>query len=166
MLRIAGISPSSTVDGSGVRIVVYFQGCNHNCEGCHNPETWDFQSGVPYKVEELVSELEDMFKVGCYPHRRITLSGGDPIYQSGELSILLRELKDRGWDIWVYTGFLYEEIKKNYKSVLSFIDVLVDGPYKKELSTLEVPFIGSVNQRIIDVQTSLKENRVIQLRRK
>ncbi len=148
-MRISGIANDSIVDGPGVRTVIFTQGCRHRCPGCHNPETWSFDGGTEYSLQELVDYLEK----NCYT-KKVTLSGGDPVYQE-ELPELCRLLKERGYHIIVYTGFTWDRVC--HMDFLRYIDVLVDGPFMESLQTLDKPFVGSSNQRIIDVRRSLSE---------
>lgn len=157
MMQVANVLGESVVDGIGIRLVVFFQGCKHYCKGCHNPDLLPFEGGKNYSVKELsdkiLASLTDI-------HRGVTFSGGDPLYQREELTALIDDLRARKPDIhiWVYTGFTYEELKDD--KVLEGIDVLVDGPFILEKKNLLLRFRGSSNQRIIDVQKSLKEGTV------
>lgn len=140
-MRIAGTLPCSLVNGEGIRFVVFLQGCGHHCPGCQNPETWDFDGGYEADPEDIVYEYQK--------HGRlldgITLSGGDPFYQQEECMKLLDLLP--GVNVWVYTGFTYEEVKDT--PLAKRADVIVDGPYIEELRTEMLPYRGSTNQRII-----------------
>ena len=158
------IQEDSIVDGEGIRSVIWFQGCSHNCEGCHNPETHDFNGGIVRKIEDLEAEIKELeFQSG------ITFSGGEPMMQIDALVELAKFTKSCDLNVWCYTGFTYEEIlalaKKNskYLEALNYIDVLVDGKFVKDLKSFEVVFRGSTNQRIIDVKKSLKEGKVVKV---
>lgn len=138
-MRIAGILPCSFVNGDGTRYVVFTQGCAHRCPGCQNPETWDFNGGYEITAQELADDFRK--------HRLldgITLSGGDPFYQQESCLELLDLLP--GADVWIYTGFEYEEIKDT--ALAKRADTLVVGPFKEDLRC-EGKFYGSSNQRII-----------------
>lgn len=140
-MRIAGVLPFSMVNGDGVRYVIFCQGCAHHCKGCHNPDTWDLNGGSFMTPASLA---EDILK-----HKHIdgiTLSGGDPFYQQEECVALLKLLP--GMNVWIYTGFLYEEIQ--HTQLAKMANVIVDGPFKPELK-VEGQFYGSSNQRIIQV---------------
>jgi len=149
----------SIVDGIGLRTVIWFQGCKHNCYKCHNPQTHSFDLKLEMSVDEIVNfylkqELQD----------GVTLSGGDPFYQdSNELLELLQKLKQHNVNIWCYTGFTYEYLLEHFNQHLHYIDVLVDGLYINDLRDLSLYFRGSSNQRIIDVNKSLLFNRIIEL---
>ena len=157
----ADLQSDSIVDGPGLRTVIWTQGCGHHCEGCQNPQTWDFNGGglVPIDmVLEAIDELE--YQTG------ITFSGGDPMYQPEACNKIAEYCKKKGYNIWTYTGFTFEEIMKLaekkpiYKEFLSNIDVLVDGPFKIEERDLSLLFRGSRNQRLIDVQKTLESGKV------
>ena len=138
-MRVAGTLPCSFVNGDGARYVVFVQGCRHGCRGCQNPETWDFAGGTEIAVNEIAAD---------YRSRRlldgITLSGGDPFYQQEARLELLDELP--GVNVWIYTGFEYEEIQDT--ELARRADVLVVGPYVEELRCEGKPY-GSSNQRIV-----------------
>lgn len=155
-MRIAGYLPNSTVDGVGIRQVLFTQGCKHHCPGCQNPQTWKMDGGGVVSVAKIVQKMKNN-------RYDVTISGGDPFYQSGELFNLLKELKSCGKNVWVYTGFTWEEIIENsdYSRVLPYIDVLVDGPFIEELKDSKLRFRGSSNQRLIDVPKSLMEGQVV-----
>jgi anaerobic ribonucleoside-triphosphate reductase activating protein len=160
-MNISGIVYDSVVDGEGLRNTIFVSGCFHFCKNCHNPQTWDFNYGY-----EFTEDLQDEFIEKCKENillNGITISGGDPIYSYRELIPFLKKYKKKNptHDIWLYTGFKYEGIKNN--EILKLIDVLVDGEYIEELKDSTLSFRGSSNQRIIDVQKSLKENKVILL---
>lgn len=160
----ADLQTDSIVDGPGLRAVLWTQGCNHHCKGCQNPQTWDFEGGglVPIKdVLDAIDELEY--------HTGLTLSGGDPLYQVNECLEIIKYARKKGLDIWVYTGFTYEEIlkmaKKNkvYTEFLENIDVLVDGRFILKERDLSLLFRGSRNQRLIDMPKTLKSNEIVLL---
>lgn len=146
----------SIVDGVGLRNVLFLQGCAHHCKGCHNPQTHNFEAGVYKEVEELADELlKDSIT------KNVTISGGDPMYQPQELAELLKILKARGCDIWVYTGFTFYELKGEQLEVLKYTDMLVEGKFIEEQKTMSKLYRGSSNQNIIDVQASLKGSSLV-----
>ncbi len=158
----ADLQTDSIVDGPGLRAVLWTQGCAHHCKGCQNPQTWNFNGGglVPIEmVYEAIDELE--YQDG------LTISGGDPMYQPEACLKIAKYAKSKGLNIWVYTGFTYEELvelsKKNaiYMEFFKVIDVLVDGKFILEERDLSLLFRGSRNQRLIDMSKTLKEHRVI-----
>jgi len=153
------ITRDSIVDGPGLRAVIWTQGCRHNCKGCHNPGTHDFNGGFLMDTEDIIGELKDL-KL----HRGITFSGGDPFEQPYECLEIAKAAKQIGLDIWCYTGYTLEELinkrgsktKDGWIEFLKHIDVLVDGPFILERKNLLLKFMGSDNQRIIDVKKSLR----------
>ena len=152
-LNLAGIVNDSIVDGPGIRVCIFAQGCSHNCAGCHNPETHSFGTGKDYRVEELVSLIKQNPLV-----KGVTFSGGDPFFQSRGFYILGKELRAMGYEVAAYTGFLWKELiegTQDQQRLLSVLNVLVDGPFIQELRNLDLPFKGSINQNFIDVQKSL-----------
>ena len=150
-MRIAGTLPCSLVNGEGIRFVVFLQGCAHRCPGCQNPETWDFNGG--YEVDPKRIAIQYMKHAHLLDG--ITLSGGDPFYQEKECLELL-DLLPEGTNVWVYTGFTYEEIRG--RKLAKRADVIVDGPYMEDLRTETLPYRGSSNQRIIRRTKKEKNN--------
>lgn len=149
-LKIHGTIKQSTVDGIGIRYVIFCQGCPHHCKGCHNPETWNFQNGYYADTNDLLNEIkEDPLLDG------VTFSGGEPFIQEKPLCELADEIHKLKLSVWCYTGFLYEQIKDT--ELIKHVDVLVDGPYIQEQRTL-TGFKGSSNQRIIVIGSSNKLN--------
>lgn len=157
-------------DGEGVRVTLFVSGCTNACKGCFQPETWDFCYGQPYTEEtekEILEALNNPFIQG------LTLLGGEPFEESNQrvLIHLLRKVKEKypDKDIWSYTGFVYEkdllEGQRKHTEVtdemLSYLDVLVDGPFVEELKNIRIKFRGSENQRIIDMKETLKQGKVI-----
>lgn len=158
---VAGITKGSVVDGLGIRTVVYFQGCPRHCPGCHNPETIPTEGGRELTVEQLVQEIIATITPLT---KGVTFSGGDPLLQAEALLAVIKLLKERQpqLDIWVYTGYQWEEVK--HLPVLSLVDVLVDGPFIEEKRDISLAFRGSSNQRIIDVPKTLATGRTVLLK--
>ena len=158
MIRYANIVKASIVDGLGLRLTVFLQGCPRHCEGCQNPNLLSLDGGAEIGVRELA---ELILKNITPLHKGITFSGGDPLIQSRELLRLIMIIKQQipRLNIWVYTGFLFEEVKNI--PVMSLIDVLVDGPFILSQKDLSLKFRGSSNQRIIDVPKSLQQETVV-----
>lgn len=157
-IRIAGMVNDSIVDGAGLRFTVFTQGCPHHCAGCHNPQTHDFSGGKDIDTEEIIQTFRKNPLLDG-----ITLSGGEPFCQSEACLQLAEAAHAAGLNVWAYSGYTFEELlagKAEWKRLLEEVDVLVDGPFLLEKRTLECRFRGSSNQRLIDVQASLKENRV------
>jgi anaerobic ribonucleoside-triphosphate reductase activating protein len=160
LVRIAGVVNESIVDGPGIRIAIFFQGCPHACPGCHNPQTWNFQGGRELSVSELVQSLKVTPLISG-----VTFSGGEPFGQAEAAVCIGAALKARGINLWVYTGFLWEQLlidfnKPGYAELLNLADVVVDGPFQQELKRSDLPFRGSANQRLIRVKASLTDGRV------
>ena len=147
----------SIVDGEGLRTVIWMQGCSHNCKGCHNPGTHSFSGGFTTDIDSIFSKILD-----AKNQDGITLSGGDPIFQIEQSLEIARFAKDNGLTVWCYTGFTFERLiemsNKNQllKDFLHTIDVLIDGPFVIEEKDFSLKYRGSSNQRVIDVQKSLK----------
>lgn len=159
MVKIAGITKESFVDGAGIRYTIFVQGCGHNCPGCHNPETHKFSGGKELDIEKVILDIEENPMLDG-----ITLSGGDPMYQAKECCELIKKLKNKlSINYWCYTGFTFEEclVDEDKLALLSQLDVLVDGPFVQDKKCLASRFKGSTNQRVIDVQSSLKTGNVI-----
>lgn len=165
MVRLAApLQEDSIVDGEGIRTVIWFQGCAHNCKGCHNPSSHSFETGNLVEIEEVKKQMDKLeFQNG------ITFSGGDPLYQPEALLALAKYTHELGMNVWCYTGFTFEELlkmaKKNkiIKEVLEEIDVLVDGRFELDKKCFEVKFRGSYNQRILDVKDSLKNGKTVEI---
>jgi anaerobic ribonucleoside-triphosphate reductase activating protein len=151
-LRVVEIVEGTSVDGPGLRTSIYFAGCKHQCPGCHNKQTWDFEAGRDMSIDELMKVID-------YNGFNVTFSGGDPLYQADKLTELARRIKASGKTIWCYTGFTYEEVcnKAPFKDLLAYVDVLVDGPFIEAQRNIELRFRGSENQRIIDLNNTQPE---------
>ncbi len=159
-VRLSGIVSESVCDGPGLRTVLFFQGCNHHCIGCHNPQTWSFSGGEEHEISDLLRTLPDSPLI-----KGITFSGGDPFYQADAAALIAEELHNRGKNIWAYTGFKWEELLlESNLSRMKFLiqcDVLVDGPFNYKEAKTGLIFRGSLNQRIIMVKESYLEKRII-----
>ena len=143
-LRVAKIIQDSVTDGPGLRAAVFFQGCSHNCEGCHNPELLSFDGGEDRTAEAVLAEIiKNPLTSG------VTFTGGEPMEQAEELLPLAEELKSRGYNLWIYTGYLWEELDGAKKELAALADTVVDGRYDASLRSLTLPWRGSSNQRLI-----------------
>lgn len=147
-------------NGDGLRTVLWVAGCDHHCIGCQNPITWNPVGGVPFGYAAEAELYQDLYQ----PHiSGVTFSGGDPLLPENRATIfhLAKYIKQYipGKTVWIYTGYLWEEIKD--LPGLRWVDVLVDGEFKQELADIKYHWAGSTNQRVIDVQKSLAEGRVI-----
>lgn len=160
MVRLSGIAYESLVNGPGMRRVFFSQGCTHNCKGCFNPDTHDFNGGEERNIDDLINDVKDNPII-----TGITFSGGDPFEMAEEFAYMAKEFKVQGLNIWSYTGYTFEEIIANldkrdgFRELINNIDVLVDGRFEED-KTGEFRYRGSSNQRIIDVKKSLKQGEV------
>lgn len=157
MIRICGVVRESIVDGPGLRFTLFTQGCPHGCEGCHNPESHAMDAGYEVDAEAILAEL------GKNPLLKgLTLSGGDPIVQAGELIELCRQTREMGLDIILYTGYTYEELRNMWAQrpeileLLKLVDWLIDGRFVLAQRDLTLLYRGSRNQRILDMQKTLE----------
>ncbi|MFI3307476.1 MAG: anaerobic ribonucleoside-triphosphate reductase activating protein [Mycoplasmatota bacterium] len=151
----------SIVDGFGLRIVLWTQGCPHKCVGCHNPETHDFNLGFYEEIESIKEVIKKNNHVDG-----ITLSGGEPFLQSIECLEIAKYVHSLNKTVWCYTGYDYEyliEQNNELTELLKEVDVLVDGKFILNKKSFDVPFRGSVNQRLIDVKKSILKNKVVLL---
>lgn len=146
MLKVLRIYPDTAADGPGNRTSIYFAGCRHKCKGCHNPESWNFDQGDEYEPEELAK------KALSYGNKKITLSGGDPLYQKDLIGFLkcLRNLEP-SVNVWCYTGFCVEDLtfRSLFPVLACLVDVFVDGPFVESLKDTSLQFRGSSNQKIV-----------------
>lgn len=158
MIRLLDIVEDTMVDGPGLRTSIYCAGCDHRCPGCHNPQSWDRQSGHEVPVEDIMAVIE------ADPFANVTFSGGDPMFQPEAFCELAEAIRSRTTKtIWCYTGFTFEALLNmpSQRRLLQLCDVLVDGPYVERLHDPDLLFRGSTNQRIIDVAASLLQNQVV-----
>ena len=155
-LRIAGIIKESIVDGPGIRLVVFSQGCKHNCKGCHNPETHSFTGGRLINIEDILEMVKDNPLLDG-----ITFSGGEPLEQAESFAVLGEKIKEMGLNVITYTGYTYEKIiesfydRPDWERLMRCTDILIDGPFEIDKKSLMLKFRGSSNQRIIDVKDSI-----------
>lgn len=159
--KIAGITQNSIVDGPGMRLTIYTQGCNHHCKGCHNPETWDMNGGSYMDTDEV---FDILVKDPLYDG--ITFSGGDPFEQSIPLAHLAKRIhNETKLNVIAFTGYTFESLVKNdtFMSLVKECDYIIDGPFDKDKKSYDLLFRGSSNQRFIDVKKSLETSRVVSL---
>ena len=162
-LRLAGVMRESIVDGPGIRMTIFGQGCPHHCKGCHNPETHDPNGGyISHPENNLKANEQNPLLQG------VTFSGGEPFFQAEAFSELGEEIKKRGLHIVTYSGYTFEQImsgiesgKPGWKELLSVTDLLVDGKFVLEEKSLNLLFRGSKNQRLIDVKKSLEAGEAV-----
>lgn len=161
IIRVCGIEPESIVDGPGFRYVLFVQGCPHRCEGCHNPESHDFNAGFDMTVGEVYKEfLENRFLNG------ITLSGGEPFCQPEALLELVKLIRsDSSKGVMSYTGFTYEELlamnNPAVNELLDNLDILVDGKFELAQRNLTLRYRGSENQRVIDMKKTRETGEIV-----
>lgn len=156
MIRLASVTAHSSVDGPGLRTVVWFQGCPHHCVGCHNPETQSVDNGYCVTMDELILKIESLHNM------KITLSGGDPFLQALPLLELVERLESLGYNIWCYTGYTFEECLNHpvFKACLRHMDMLVDGRFILDQMDHTLMFRGSKNQQIIDLKQYFELNTI------
>ena len=161
-MKYHNITHDDMLNGQGLRVVLWVSGCNHRCHECQNPITWDVNNGVEFDEDaekELLDDLKKNYVEG------VTFSGGDPLHTQNrdEITRLAKKIKDEfpSKDIWLYTGYLWEDIKD--LEIVKYIDVLVDGPFKKEVKDIKLHWKGSANQRVIDVKKTIDSGKVVVL---
>lgn len=160
-LRMYGTAPESIVDGPGLRFSVFVQGCSHRCPGCHNLASQPAEGGYLCEPAELMREIRKNKLI-----HGVTLTGGEPFEQTEGMFELAQLLRAEGYNIWVYSGYLFEELMKGHPhekapELLSLCDVLVDGPFVQSLTSYELRWKGSSNQRVIDLPATLKQGSVV-----
>lgn len=163
IIRLSGVVNDSIVDGPGIRFAIFTQGCPHHCPGCHNPQTHDPYGGYESDTGEVISQFEHNILLSG-----ITLSGGDPFFQASPCAELAKAAHARGLSVWTYTGYTWETLMEDlaehpdWKELLMFTDVLVDGPFVEGLRTLDCPWRGSSNQRLIDVPATFTKGALVE----
>lgn len=161
-IRLAGIAYESLVNGPGIRRVFFSQGCRHNCKGCFNPDTHDFQGGEERDMDELIKDVLDNPIL-----KGVTFSGGDPLERAEEFSYMAKKFKENGLSVWSFTGYTFEYIldhlddRKGWREFINNIDVLIDGKFDENKMEDGIKFRGSSNQRIIDVPKSLEQKEIV-----
>lgn len=155
--RMVGIKKHSVVDGVGVRLVIFFQGCPHHCVECQNPDTWDPNGGDEGDTDDIIEIIRNTKYIDG-----ITLSGGDPLFQPEAAGEIARASKAAGLSVWCYSGWTYEEVMSDEKrsAVMKYVDVLVDGPFINDLKSQDAIYRGSSNQRLVDVQASMESGTI------
>ena len=158
--RLYGTVNDSIVDGPGLRYVIFTQGCLHHCPGCHNPDSHAIDGGYIEDTEQCLLEIDQNPLLDG-----VTLSGGEPFLQATALIHFVQKVKKRHLHVMIYSGYTFEEILElgdEEKKLLSLCDTLVDGKFILSLKSMELLYKGSSNQRIIDIQASLKTHMVIE----
>ena len=158
-IRLFGIANDSIVDGPGLRYTIFTQGCYHKCSGCHNPKSHDMNGGYLKDINEIIAEIDENQLLDG-----ITLSGGEPVLQIEPLIEICKAVKYRGLNIVIYSGFIFEQIIKDsrMKSLLAVFEMLIDGKFEQDKKSLSLLYRGSTNQRLINIQKSLKYEKVIE----
>lgn len=158
-MRYHNITKEDMLNGEGLRSVLWVAGCTHHCKNCQNPITWDINGGIPFDEDakqELFESLDFDYVSG------LTFSGGDPLHPQNreEVFKLAKEVKEKfpNKTVWVYSGFLWDDFKNNPN--MKYFDVFCDGEFVEELKDVRIPWVGSSNQRVIDVQKSLANKEV------
>ena len=169
-MNYADIKKADVANGLGVRVSVFVSGCNHHCKNCFNQEAWDFNYGKEFtqkEIDKVIEELDHPYVAG------LSLLGGEPLEHINQKGLLplVKKVKEKFPDknIWCYTGYTFdkdvmEKMCKNWEEtpeLLSYLDVIVDGKFEEDKKDLKLRFRGSSNQRIIDVQESLKEKKAV-----
>lgn len=159
-MRYHNITKDDMLNGDGLRVVLWVAGCDHGCKGCQNPVTWDPNGGLVFDEaakQEIFEQMEKSYIAG------ITISGGDPLHWRNveEVTAFAKELKEKypQKTIWLYTGFLWEEIQD--LEVLNNLDVLVDGEFIEAQKDISLKWKGSANQRVIDVPRTLEAGKIV-----
>ena len=159
-IRVAGIISDSIVDGPGLRLTIFCQGCLRGCADCHNLKSWPLNGGHEVTVEELLLKIDNNPLL-----TGVTFSGGEPLLRAAALLPLAEGIRARGLDLAIYTGYTIEEIladgDEKAIALLGHASVLVDGPFVFSQKSLALHFRGSKNQRILDAAKSLSERRAV-----
>lgn len=168
-MNYAGIKYCDIANGLGCRTVLFVSGCRNHCEGCFQPQTWDFGYGEPFDEKaqkEVLDSLEPYYIQG------LTLLGGEPMEPENQKALLpfVKKIKERypNKNIWAFTGYIYDQDlvsggrkhTEDTDELLSLIDVLVDGPFRQEQKDISLKFRGSANQRILDLQKTRKSGKI------
>lgn len=163
-IKLAGLVADSIVDGPGFRFTIFTQGCPHNCEGCHNPQTHDFNGGRYADCDKIIEKImQNKMTSG------VTFSGGDPFCQPEACAYLAEKLKSIGYHLMCYTGYTFEQLmemankNESIRKFLSLLDIVIDGKFILAERSLELKYKGSRNQRTIDVQESIKQGRAVEI---
>ena len=158
-MRFAQIRKEDISNGPGIRVSLFVQGCNRHCDGCFNPETWDYNGGRIFnrRIQELFLDLGKEKRITGF-----SILGGEPLDQDEHMLELIKQIKERYPDktIWMWTGYTYEELSDKQMEIVKLLDVLVDGPFIISKRCPNKRFRGSMNQRIIDIKKTLKSGTI------
>lgn len=165
-MRYSSIKPNDSINGEGVCVSLFVQGCEGKCPDCFNKETWNFNGGKPFGGRELQYIKRSLTANGV--KRNFSILGGEPLHSNNikEVTTIINEIKtfDNSIKIYVWTGYLYEDLLKKYgEKIFKNIDVLIDGRFETKEKDVTLKLRGSSNQRIIDVPKTLKEHKVVLL---
>lgn len=161
-IRLYGLVTDSIVDGPGFRTAIFVQGCPYHCEGCHNPDSQPFEGGTLWTLDDVEAKFTSNPLLSG-----ITLSGGEPAEQAAPCAELARRAHQKGLNVWMYTGSTLEKLNERAKddpalaALLAETDVLVDGPFILAQRSLELDFCGSKNQRLIDMNETRRQSRIV-----
>lgn len=160
-IRLYGTAPDSIVDGPGLRYAVFVQGCSHACPGCHNPDSQPCAGGTVRAIEDVAADIAANKLV-----QGVTISGGEPFEQAAACAQLARCVRERGLNVWTYSGYRYEQLEAGFpdaaaRDLLDQTDVLVDGPFVQAQHSFDLPWRGSCNQRLIDVPATRTHGRIV-----
>ena len=161
-MKYAQIREMDITNGNGIGVALFTQGCPYHCKNCFNPETWDFNKGTDW-TKETENKIIELLKPEYIT--RLTILGGEPLIERNiePLTTLLKRVKGVYPDkqVWLYTGGDFEVLEGLYEEIFRYIDILIDGRYIDDLRDYKLKWRGSSNQRIIDVQASLKSGDVV-----
>ena len=161
-MKYAQIREIDITNGSGIGVALFTQGCPYHCKNCFNPETWDFNKGTDW-TKETENKIIELLKPEYIT--RLTILGGEPLIERNiePLTALLKKVKGIYPDkqVWLYTGGDFEVLEGLYEEIFQYIDILIDGRYVDDLRDYKLKWRGSSNQRIIDVQASLKSGNIV-----
>ena len=161
-IRLYGLVTDSIVDGPGFRTAIFVQGCPYHCEGCHNPDSQPFEGGTVWTLDDVEKKFANNPLLSG-----ITLSGGEPAEQAAPCAELARRAHQKGLNVWTYTGSTLEKLTERaaadaaLQSLLNETDVLVDGPFILAQRSLELDFCGSKNQRLIDMNETRRQGKIV-----
>lgn len=165
-MRYAAIMPNDVVDGEGVCVSLWMQGCPNRCKGCHNPELWDPKGGIEKGFDLIIGEILDLLKKNGVS-RNFSILGGEPLTELNSNYIWSRLILQRIKEVYpetktyLWTGYTYEKLNKAQRSVLQYVDVLIDGPYIQEQRNITLKLRGSSNQRVINMQETIKRGEIV-----
>ena len=160
-MKLAGINSESVVDGDGIRMTIFGQGCPHHCKGCHNPSTWDFSGGTETSPEAIIKMVKENPLLDG-----VTFSGGEPFVHAKDFAWIAKKVHQLGLSVWSFSGYTLEELQtlaqkdEGVASLLAEVDVLVDGRFILSKRDLSLRFRGSTNQRVIDMVETRKRGEV------